>query len=133
MSKTVTPYSLSKDGSLKVGPHFRAREFRCKDGSDPIFISEDLVSVLESIRSHFGKAVVINSAYRTPSYNQKVGGVATSQHLYGLAADIVVTGIAPATVYAYADTLLANRGGVGKYKTFTHVDVREKKSRWDYT
>ena len=48
--------------------------------------------------------------------------------LYGLAADIVVTA---GKVADYAETLLPNTGGIGRYKGFTHVDVRKKKSRWN--
>lgn len=129
MAKIVRPYSLAKEGEKKLSSHFRVREFRCKDGSDVIFIADELIDVLEKIRDHFGRAVTINSAYRTPSYNKKIGGAAYSQHMYGCAADIVVSGISPATVYTYADQLLKT-GGVGKYPTFTHVDVREVKSRF---
>ena len=59
-----------------------------------------------------------------------MGGKFDSQHLYGVAADITVAGVRPDEVYAFADEYLSGWGGVGRYKTFTHVDVREKKSRW---
>lgn len=106
------------------------KEFACTDGSDPVFIAPELVKVLQRIRTHFGKPVKINSAYRTPGKNKAVGGTDYSQHLYGMAADIVVSGVAPKKVAAYAETLMPKSGGIGIYKTFTHVDVREKKSRW---
>jgi len=47
-----------------------------------------------------------------------------------LAADITVTGVDPEKVADYAEELLGNTGGVGRYDSFTHIDVREKKSRW---
>ena len=50
-------------------------------------------------------------------------------HLYGKAADIKVQGIAPSEVAKYAETLL-DEGGIGIYNTFTHIDVRSTKSRW---
>lgn len=128
---TVKVYSKSKDGDKKLSTNFRVREFACSDGSDTIFIAPGLVSVLQQIRSHFGKAVTITSAYRTETHNKRVGGSAYSQHKYGLAADIKVAGVSPAKVAAYADELLGNTGGVGRYSTFTHVDVRSKKSRWN--
>ena len=106
-------------------------EFACSDGSDPVFIADVLVDVLQNIRSHFGKPVTITSAYRTPGKNKAVGGAAYSQHLYGMAADIKVSGVSPAKVSAYAEKLLPNKGGIGTYSTFTHVDVRAKKSRWN--
>lgn len=126
----IKVYSLSKDGDKKVSQNFRVKEFRCKDGSDVILISPELVTILQKIRTHFGKAVTINSAYRTSAYNKKVGGATYSQHLYGMAADIVVKGVNPKDVAAYAETLLPKSGGIGIYATFTHIDVRKTKSRW---
>lgn len=127
---TIKAYSKKKDGNTELTRNFRVKEFACSDGSDPIFIDSDLVDVLQKIRSHFGAAVTITSAYRTPGRNKAVGGQAYSQHLYGRAADIKVKGIAPKTVAAYAETLLKNKGGIGTYATFTHVDVRAAKARW---
>jgi len=129
---TVKAYSKAKDGTKKLSTNFKVSEFACKDGTDVIFISDGLVQVLQAIRSHFGKAVTINSGYRTVTYNKskKVGGTAYSQHLYGTAADIQVKGVSPAEVAAYAETLLPDHGGIGVYGTFTHIDVREKRSRW---
>ena len=127
---TVKAYSKAKDGTKQLSANFKVREFACKDGSDVIFISNGLVQVLQAIRSHFGKPVTINSAYRTPTYNKKVGGETYSQHQYGTAADIVVSGVSPKDVAAYAETLLPGTGGIGIYSTFTHIDCRAVKSRW---
>ena len=76
-------YSLARDGSTALSPHFCVREFRCKDGSDPVFVDTALVELLEQLRVHFGKAVTITSGYRTPAHNAKAGGTRFSQHLYG--------------------------------------------------
>ena len=127
----INAYSLAKDGTTYISKNFRVREFACKDGSDPIFIDDELVSVLQQIRDHFGKAVTITSAYRTASHNKKVGGATYSQHLYGKAADIKVSGVAPSVVADYVETLMPGTGGIGRYSTFTHVDVRKVKSRWN--
>lgn len=124
-------YSRSKDGEKKVSANFRVREFACQDGSDAVVIADKLVQILQGIRNHFGQPVTINSAYRTPEHNKKVGGSATSQHLYGMAADIVVAGVDPYDVAAYAEQLMPNTGGIGRYKGFTHIDVRKDKSRWN--
>ena len=126
----IVAYSKKKQGNLKVANNFRVREFACKDGTDPVFISRDLVSILQKVRDHFGKMVVINSGYRTPAYNKKCGGAEYSQHLYGMASDIVVEGVTPAIVAEYLETLLPNTGGIGIYRAFVHVDVRQTKSRW---
>ena len=126
----IKAYSKKKDGNKKVSENFRVREFACSDGSDPIFIDSELVTILQKIRTHFGKSVTITSAYRTPGHNKAVGGTAYSQHLYGKAADIKVKGVTPKKVAAYAETLLKNKGGIGTYSTFTHIDMRATKSRW---
>lgn len=127
----VRAYSKVKDGNTALTKNFKVREFACRDGSDVIFISMDLVEILQKIRDHFGKPVNINSAYRTPAYNKKVDGATYSQHLYGMAADISISGVSPKTVADYAETLLPKTGGIGIYKTFCHVDVRAVKSRWN--
>ena len=127
----IVAYSKAKDGNKKLSTNFRVREFACSDGSDPIFIDSKLVTILQKIRTHFGKAVTITSAYRTPIHNKSVGGTTYSQHLYGKAADIKVKGVSPKTVAAYVEKLLSDRGGIGIYDTFVHIDVRETKSRWN--
>ena len=76
-----------------------------------------------------GKLVTITSAYRTPPHNFREGGTTYSQHLYGKAADIKISGVTPKKVADYAETLLPE-GGIGIYNTFTHIDVRPVKSRW---
>lgn len=127
----VHVYSKKKEGSVKVADHFKVSEFACKDGSDTVLIHPKLASVLEEIRTHFGKPVNISSGYRTDAYNKKVGGAEYSQHKYGTAADISITGITPKQIAAYAETKLKNTGGIGIYGTFCHVDVRTDKARWN--
>lgn len=126
----IKAYSKAKDGNKKLSTNFRVKEFACTDGSDPIFIDSDLVTILQKIRTHFGKSVTITSAYRTPGKNKAVGGTTYSQHLYGKACDIKVKNVSPAKVAAYAETLLKNKGGIGTYSTFTHIDTRTTKARW---
>lgn len=128
---TVKVYSKAKDGNKKLSPNFTVKEFACSDGSDVVFVSQELVNILQTIRNHFGKAVTINSGYRTVTKNKAVGGATYSQHLYGMAADIVVKGVSPKIVAIYAETLLPKKGGIGIYSTFTHIDVRAVKSRWN--
>ena len=127
---SVKTYSLKKDGNKNLSTNFTVSEFRCKDGSDQVLIDTDLVDVLQKIRTHFNKPVTINSAYRNATYNKKIGGASKSQHVYGTAADIVVKDTKPEAVAQYAEFLMPNKGGIGLYPTFTHVDVRANRSRW---
>ena len=48
-----------------------------------------LADYLDGIRSKFGKPILISSGYRCPMLNKAVGGVVNSQHLKGLADDLV--------------------------------------------
>ena len=126
----VKVYSKAKDGNKKLSTNFKVREFACLDGTDTIFVSDELVSILQKVRNHFGASVIINSAYRTEAHNKKVGGSANSQHKYGMAADIRINGVSPKTIATYVSTLMPNSGGIGVYSSFVHIDVRAKKSRW---
>lgn len=124
-------YSKKTDSNIKLSEHFKVKEFACKDGSDPIFIDENLIDLLEKVREHFGKPVHINSGYRTVSYNARIGGASYSQHCYGKACDIYINGITPKEVADYVETLIPNTGGIGIYKNFVHIDTRKIKSRWN--
>lgn len=53
-------------------------------------------NVLQPIRDHFQKGVKVNSGYRSPDVNAKVGGSRTSDHCRGMAADIEIPGVANA-------------------------------------
>ena len=138
----INAYSLANDGEKKLSASFRVREFACSDHSDPIFIDSELVDILQKIRDHFGKPVHITSGFRTAAYNKTISGSAKySQHLYGKAADIYVEGVTVNTVATYAETLLVNRGGIGRYRKdaahptrktgWVHIDTRTEKSRWN--
>ena len=133
----IRQYDLAKDGNRKLAPSFNAREFRCRDGTDTVMVDEALTVVLQCIREHFGKAVVITSGYRTAEHNAAVGGAKSSQHLLGRAADIHVQGVSVEDVAAYAESLMPDWGGVGRYPVkagrptgWVHVDTRQNKSRW---
>lgn len=119
-----------KQAGLSGTQHFKISEFRCK-GSGTLpngGVDNNLILKLEELRYALGgNALVINSGYRSPAHNKKVGGASGSQHLYGKAADIVVRGVSASKVYAAADKIF---NGVGKYANFTHVDTRAKKARF---
>lgn len=133
-------WSRTRDGTRKLSANFTVAEFACKDGSDPVFVDSSLAALLQKIRDHFGRPVVITSGYRTAAHNAAVGGSKSSQHLLGRAADFYVEGVDVATVAAYAEALLPGRGGIGRYpkdakhptrKTgWVHIDTRANKSRW---
>lgn len=110
--------------------HFNDSEFTCPCCGKSKQNSE-LKAVLELVRCHFHQPITINSSYRCEKHNEEVGGAEHSQHKLGTAADIVVKGIEPLIVYQYIDSIFPNQYGIGLYNSFTHVDVRANKARWD--
>lgn len=58
-------------------------------------------NVLEPIRSHFNSPLIINCMFRCPALNHAVGGVTTSQHIKGQAADITVKNHSVQEVFDY--------------------------------
>ncbi len=129
----VKTYSLKKDGEKKLSENFQVREFRSRDGADKILIDEKLAELLQKMRDKFG-VITISSAYRTASYNERVGGVANSQHLYGLASDITIADSSRLLEAArYAEKI--GFKGIGldnKYKMYLHLDTRKNKSFFRY-
>lgn len=61
--------------------------------------------VLQPIRDHYRRSVMVNSGYRSPELNAAIGGSSNSQHCMGQAADIEIAGVDNATL---AKWILAN-------------------------
>ena len=103
--KSIIKYKTSKENktmSLILSEHFRLAEFttslvavtRRIDNTPPLpaicNLQQLCLHVLEPLRAHLGHAVRINSGYRSAKLNAAVGGVKTSDHTRGCAADIFV-------------------------------------------
>ena len=128
---------------MKLTNNFSKSEFECKSGEDmPLDVLENvklLAIQLQKIREYVGKPIRINSAYRSEAHNKAIGGVKTSQHILGKAADITIDTFTPDEVVSIIENMLTNEmlggfyiGGLGSYNSFTHVDIRDKKSRWNF-
>ena len=119
--------------------NFKLKEFECKCGCDmPLEVYENIIklaSQLQFLRDYTGRPITINSAYRCPEHNAKVGGSKTSQHLLGKAADITIQSLKPAEVFVLIEDLIDMghmlQGGLGLYDTFVHYDIRKTKARWN--
>ena len=90
-----------------------------------------VVKVADEARHRLGKPLRINSAYRSPAYNRSLPGAAkNSIHTQGGALDLAGS---PATLHKILTQMRAEglfRGGIGKYRTFVHVDVRGRNADW---
>ena len=125
---------------MKLTENFNREEFECTDGSEmPTDVQLNIAELavqLEIIRSHFNAPIHINSAYRSLDYNRSIGSNDSSQHVLGRAADIVVEGYTPDEVADAIEFLISTglikEGGVGRYNTFTHYDIRGERARWNY-
>ncbi len=120
---------------VQLTDNFKTTEFDCngKGCCSKTLIDTKLVEYLQKIRDHFDKPVKIHSSYRCEIHNPKVGGVKSSKHLKGMAADIKVEGVEPSEVAKYAESIGVK--GIGLYDTskdghFVHIDVRDKKGFW---
>jgi uncharacterized protein YcbK (DUF882 family) len=97
----------------------------------------ELARLFEIIRSRCGHVpIVVNSAFRTPEYNRKIGGARNSQHVQGRALDLRppagwTTDRFYRLIRALADELFVHGedliGGIGQYPNFVHVDTRPTK------
>ena len=90
--------------------------------------------VVDQLRAHFGKPIVLLSSYRSPAYNAAIDGAATkSFHMRFQALDIAVAGKTPRQVFeVLKDWRDAGRfkGGLGLYNSFVHIDTRGSNATW---
>jgi len=102
--------------------YFKLSEFNSPDiESGGEKMDEDFLKKLDSARDIAQVAFVINSGYRTPYHNAKVGGKSNSSHLKGFAADIKCTDSRKRAIILMAVIAAGfNRIGIGK--SFIHVD-----------
>ncbi len=96
-----------------ITTNFHIREFKCKDGTEvpeEYFCNvEKVAAQLQILRDYLGEPIHINSAYRTPTYNKRIGGATKSQHLTASAADITVKSKTPKQVKAIVEKLIEQK------------------------
>lgn len=161
---------LANDGErLQLSPHFSIDQFPSKQaGGFPkyLVLREPLLLKLEVLLERVNalgiqaETFTVMSGFRTPVYNQAIGNVRHSRHIYGGAADIFIDE-APRDgvmddlngdgrldyrdaqlLYEIADELFSRdeyenlRGGLGVYRSttahgpFIHIDARGRPARW---
>ena len=121
---------LNSINNLRVAKYFKLDEFACPC-CKKVMLHPKLLSKLVELRKILERPVMVTSGYRCPKYNQEVGGVISSYHCIGLAADVAVKDIALITLLEVCENL--DFDGIGFYekKGFLHLDVRPtKRARW---
>ena len=97
-------------------------------------MNKEFLLRLDEARERAGIPFVINSAYRSPEHNAKIGGKPNSSHLKGLAVDISVTNSRQRFIVLNA-LLEVGFTRIGIADTFLHVDLDSEKSKdviWTY-
>ena len=139
---------IQLNSEAKLSPHFTLGEMTRSESHPEVYNIpsheaianlKHLCQWLEMLRERSGGPVRINSGYRSPQLNRKIGGAPNSNHLTGCAADIRVTGFEQAIRYAailldYADEshqefdeLLVERNRYGAI--WLHFAVRFRENR----
>lgn len=92
-----------------------------------------IADVMDEVRELFGnRPITVTSWYRDPVTNRRVGGSSRSRHMVGDAVDFVIQGIRPSEVQRRLDPWWGSRGGLASASSFTHIDKRGYRARWNY-
>lgn len=117
----------------QITKNFWSTEFDCKC-SDPeckwTKIDLDHVEKLQKLREDLGESLEITSGYRCDKHNKRVGGASRSRHKEGDSSDLKAKTKSPETVAKAAEKI--GFDGIGRYTTFTHLDSRGYKARWNF-
>ena len=133
---------------MKLTKNVSAEELFCKctykdcDYKRTMMSHEELAETIQLAVNHFSEVyndkitVTINCANRCPKHNHDVGGENNSFHMLAMAADIALytsnKGRVPCGLVAdFYDKKFPSSHGIGRYNTFTHIDIRKDKSRWN--
>ena len=68
--------------------NFKVSEFACKCGCGFNIIDQRVINIAQILRDYLRVPVRVNSGCRCEKHNAKVGGVKSSKHMKGLAADL---------------------------------------------
>lgn len=130
---------------MQLTKNFSKEEFDCHCGCEmPDNILENikkLAKELQIVRDYIDEGLVVNSGYRCLEYNRSkaVGSNDASQHPKGKAGDVRAETYTPDELYNVVKNIKLNPflseplkiNGIGRYNTFTHLDIREAPAEWD--
>lgn len=139
-----TPYGTKlPNGDIQFTENFRLSEFTRSQTAQEQGLNNDVpeellgnlyelcVNVLQPLRDALGP-VTITSGYRSPAVNEAVGGSATSQHMAGQAADLVISGKSVRQVCNYIDQNLPHDQLIYEFGSWTHVSYVSSGNRYQY-
>ena len=128
---------------MQLSKHLSRAEFERSDAATNYGINNSMnsgqlakamalaINCFEPIREHWGKPIRVNSGYRSPAVNKRIGGALTSQHSLGEAIDLdlhdrdLFEWIIDNVVF---DQLIAEFPSAGKASWF-HISFREGRNR----
>lgn len=117
----VKTYNVETEKNLHITPNITVWELRSRDGYK--IVKQDYVVVCHAqyAREVYGRAFNINSAFRTASWNKKVGGTSNSKHLISCAIDGWISGVKQQDLANLFYSMGLIR--VGVYSDFVHFDT----------
>ena len=110
-------------------PHFSPEEIASR-GDGKLVVIASSMDALERLRRRVGKPMILNSAYRSPAWNKKVGGAANSYHMVAkhngkdvMAFDVSMLNHDP--IQFMNDAKAEGFTGIGEYvgRNFVHIDM----------
>lgn len=102
------------DTATRLGIDNKIKSDEVKDN-----IRELVENILQPLRDKWGGPIFINSGYRCLKLNKAVGGVPTSQHVMGMAADCGCTD--PYALAKLAKWMKLDYDQMGVYASFVHI------------
>lgn len=115
----------------KIGFEIKLNYFKVEEFNQPNFpeswrkMDLNLLMLLDKIRHRAGIPFKINSAYRSPEYNKKIGGVSNSAHCLGKAVDIAATDSKSRFLIIEAAIHFGIQR-IGIDKNFIHLDIKDE-------
>jgi zinc D-Ala-D-Ala carboxypeptidase len=120
---------------MNLSPHFTLEEMTRSEYAARRQLNNDpgeaviknlarLCKTLEEVRSLVGRAIVVQSGYRSPEVNRGIGGSRNSQHISGCAADIRAVGLsATDLMIEIADSKIAYDQLILEFNSWVHISV----------
>lgn len=109
-------------GSVLVAPNFRRDELAQDWKGDWAVVQVHAVERLQDLRDELG-ALNVNSGYRSPAYNDSVGGATLSRHMYGDAFDMSL--VSGSLTQLESACYAHGAGFVSVYVSHVHCDWRD--------